>query len=103
MRTAGVALQLGESPCDSCHLMLTCKTQSLACLAFIAHCDGDPWEKLERRPTAELFRRVFRLRSPEEYEKLEQQLARVRERYRQTLMERGRRAGRKRAKEAACV
>jgi hypothetical protein len=84
-----------DPPCDTCQLKSVCRIHSLLCAAYIAYCEGEPWKNVIRQPNAELFAKVYRTYSPEEYEKLEVELAAKRLKARQTAEARGVKAGRK--------
>ena len=84
-----------EAPCDRCSLSRVCGTQKLLCEAYFEYCEGGNWKTAMRAPTHELFLKMYRLHTAEEYERLEKQLAARRERHRATCRANGVRDGRK--------
>ena len=71
-----------DPPCDQCALSQVCRVQQMLCQAYLAYIDNRPWEKMERHPNAQLFAKLYRVRTPEEHEKFERSLAERRERMR---------------------
>ena len=82
-------------PCDDCVMAKTCADLKMLCEAFAAYTYGKPWEGIIRNPSESLFKRMYHLHAPEEYEKLDKYLAQKREKARRTTEERGVRNGRK--------
>lgn len=86
----GLATLLGPAPCDECLQAPRCKARLLACERFWLYARLLRWEEAPREPTHRIWRGIFRpnQRTPE-------QIARMRERDRQTKAARGTRGGRR--------
>jgi hypothetical protein len=48
-----------EAPCDRCPLRAHCKSELVACQAFLAFIQYKPWGAVERLPTRVRYEEVF--------------------------------------------
>ena len=73
----GATRLVKDSPCDSCPLRSPCSTAELACKAYVLYCQGKRWLNVERIPTHDVFKRLYRRPSTKEYAKLEKELQEI--------------------------